>query len=697
MLIANAQCELEARGLEVHYETLALSERATSVINVQHQVNPDVLDLRPYADEVDDLLLIEMAHQLRANQSTNYTLLILSGCCNFTCVGLRSLVHAVGKAMRQLDCSCTDLSIPMLQVLATGIEHLDEVNFSSCQQLSSEGLRNFISCCNSSLTRLNLSRCGALTDDALGWISGLMGPQSSRTRCRRLLSLDISSCNNVRDQGLAYIGAGCRALRFLNLDGLVYISDAGISHIVRGCNCCIRIGKHGVHLRTLDLSGCYAMSSAGLLEMVQGTTLLQSLNLEGCLRMREEILASVTKACPALQTFNLTGCHEITDAGINTLAERLIFARKAHSYRGLEPYVDGLLIKYSIQEQTIRSSATLRLQAFYRGYIGRCVANSKSKLLEQVSASYKIWRFYTCWRIRRALDLRVKQRKLFNRSAVRIQRLITGVPGRASITDSQVEEQRLVLKAISAVKIQAAFRGFWTRRHFMFVRKYLERFRLEQNFLLRERAADRLQKFIRARCGISHFESLMALNQSRRMAQCDAVVKLQRLYRAFATRRGYRQLLMAIAKQQEENLRLNQIAVNVQSKWRGYRGRQYDLTASLINAGVRGYFDKQVAKSERIRAEIHYCAACVIKRAWLKFLKSNIQRLGLCVMSMLECRHYGARTKSRSFRRALDMVNHEPQSDDGLKAGMVASFGFSVSQRENLHKPKVECWAHPAL
>ncbi|CEG48544.1 F-box protein containing LRR [Plasmopara halstedii] len=549
MLIANAQCELEARGLEVHYETLALSERATSVINVQHQVNPDVLDLRPYADEVDDLLLIEMAHQLRANQSTNYTLLILSGCCNFTCVGLRSLVHAVGKAMRQLDCSCTDLSIPMLQVLATGIEHLDEVNFSSCQQLSSE-------------------------DDALGWISGLMGPQSSRTRCRRLLSLDISSCNNVRDQGISHIVRGCKLLHVLSLKRCHQLTNATLR----------RIGKHGVHLRTLDLSGCYAMSSAGLLEMVQGTTLLQSLNLEGCLRMREEILASVTKACPALQTFNLTGCHEITDAGINTLAERLIFARKAHSYRGLEPYVDGLLIKYSIQEQTIRSSATLRLQAFYRGYIGRCVANSKSKLLEQVSASYKIWRFYTCWRIRRALDLRVKQRKLFNRSAVRIQRLITGVPGRASITDSQVEEQRLVLKAISAVKIQAAFRGFWTRRHFMFVRKYLERFRLEQNFLLRERAADRLQKFIRARCGISHFESLMALNQSRRMAQCDAVVKLQRLYRAFATRRGYRQLLMAIAKQQEENLRLNQIAVNVQSKWRGYRGRQYDLSLRRARA-----------------------------------------------------------------------------------------------------------------
>lgn len=645
-------------------------------------------------------------------------------------VGLRSLVHAVGETLRQLDCSWTTLSVPMLQVLATGINRLDVLDFSSCPQLLSEGVREFISCCNTSLTRLNLSRCGALTDDALGWVGGALGPQGSRTRCHRLLSLDVSFTVAICDRGLAALGAGCQALQFLNLEGLERISDAGMLHIVRGCKAlrvlCLRrchqltnatlghIGKHGAKLRTLNLSGCYGMSSAGLLAMVLGTPLLQSLNLEGCLHMREDILAPVATACPALQTLNLTGCQDITDNGIRTLAENMPFVQRARTYLGLEPRVDGLQIKYSVQEQTIRASAALRMQAYFRGYMGRRVAASWRETMVQTPACRKIRRCYMSWHLRREIRHRVERTKLINRSAVRIQSLVRGMLGRAAFARSQREDQRLGVWSVFAVKVQAAYRGYWTRRHFVLVRKSMERYRLEQNLLQREAAATRLQESYRARFGRSRFEDLMTLNQRRRKEQRDAAVTLQRLYRTRAARRAYRQLQAAIARQKEENRELERLAVKLQSNWRGHRSRRNEFVrvraeaaarevrqyaaASRINAGVRGYFGRRYARAERVRVQTRLRAACIIQRAWRRYSEPDPRQLNLNAMLMhlresaLNEDAVARAQQAEILRKAKDLVNRdsasEPESDDDWRDFQDEygdQFWFSPSRNERVY------------
>ncbi|KAF4042295.1 IQ calmodulin binding motif-containing protein [Phytophthora infestans] len=723
--------ELEAKRLAIQRAAMVMAGRATAILKLQQQRDPDVLDLRPYTEEISDFLLVEMAHQLRANRSvTGYSLLILSECSGFTPVGLRSLVHAVGETLRQLDCSCTTLSVPMLQVLATGIERLDAVDFSSCPHLLSEGVREFISCCNTSLTRLNLSRCRALTDDALGWVGGALGPQSSRTRCRRLLSLDISYTSAICDRGLAALGVGCQALQFLNLEGLERISDDGILDVVQGCKVlrvlslkrCHQltnttlghIGKHGLNLRTINLSGCYGMSSAGLIAMMRGTSSLQSLNLEGCLHMREDILALLATACPALQTLNLTGCQEITDTGIKTLAENMPFVQRACTYRGLEPRVDGLQIKYSIQEQTIRSSAALRLQAYYRGYVGRCVAASWRETMVQTPACSKIRRCYMCWHLRRELDYRVKHTKLIYNSAVRIQSLVRGVLGRAAVVCSQQEERLLTIWAVYAIKVQSAYRGYWTRRHLVLVRKAMERYRLEQSFLQREAAVARLQSIYRARFGRSRFEDLMTLNQRRRQEQHVAAVTLQRLYRTRTIRRAYRQLRAAIVRQLEETRELERFAVKLQSNWRGHRSRQNELirirvkaqardalqyaAASYINAGVRGYFGRRYARSERVRAQTRHRAACAIQRAWRRYSEPDSKQLELNVMIMrLRESALNEDVVARAqqeviLRKARDLANRdsasETESDDDWRDFQDEygdQFWFSPSRNERVY------------
>lgn len=76
--------ELEAKRLAAQRVAMVVADRATAILKMQQQRDPDVLDLRPYAEELNDVLLTEMAHQLRANRAAGYSLLILSGCKGFT-------------------------------------------------------------------------------------------------------------------------------------------------------------------------------------------------------------------------------------------------------------------------------------------------------------------------------------------------------------------------------------------------------------------------------------------------------------------------------------------------------------------------------------------------------------------------------------------------------------------------------------
>ncbi|KAG3196473.1 hypothetical protein PC128_g7635 [Phytophthora cactorum] len=354
---------------------MAVANRATAILKMQQQRDPDVLDLRPYAEELNDFLLAEMAHQLRANRSvTGYSHLILSRCNGFTPVGLRSLVHVVGETLRQLDCSCTTLSVPMLQVLATGIERLDVVDFSSCPQLLSEGL------------------------------------------------------------------------------------------------------------------------------------------------------------------------------------------------------------------------------------------------------------------------------------------------------------------------LQAAYRGYWTRRHFVLVRKSMERYRLEQSLLQREAAAARLQSSYRARFGRSHFEDMMTLNQRRRQEQHDAAVTLQRLFRTRATRRAYRQLRAAIARQLEEIREHERIAVKLQSNWRGHRSRQNEVIRVRAEAQARKAL--QYAAASRINAG----------RAWRRYSETDSRQLELDVM-LMRLRESAlnedavARAQQEDIlRKARDLANRdsasEPESDDDWRDFQDEygdQFWFSPSRNERVY------------
>lgn len=81
--------DAQARRLALQEAAIALSARATHVLN--SQCDPETLDLRPFARELGDTLLHELASQVTARRKHNqrqhhhlHSTLILSGCDQFT-------------------------------------------------------------------------------------------------------------------------------------------------------------------------------------------------------------------------------------------------------------------------------------------------------------------------------------------------------------------------------------------------------------------------------------------------------------------------------------------------------------------------------------------------------------------------------------------------------------------------------------
>lgn len=542
--------------------------------------------------------------------------------------------------------------------MATGIETLETLDFSWCLELTSESVHAFISCCNAGLTRLSLSNCPALNDDALGWISGTLGPQGSLTQCKRLLSLDLSYSRSLSDRGLAALGHGCCALQFVNLEGLERISSAGIQQFVSGCKrlrvlslrkcmqltdaALVHIGEHCHQLRSLNLCGCYRMSSTGLLAMVRGTPVLQALNLEGCLKMREDILAAVATSCLSLQVLNVNGCQEITDSGLATLAEHLPFVQLAEHYRGLEPKTDGLQLKFSIQQRTIHDSAALRIQAIYRGHVARRIAASWRVEMIEGPAAKTIRKSYVRWRLNTEINRRVARTALVNTSVVKIQALMRGVLCRTALERASGEAERIRAWSKLAVKVQAVYRSHWTRRHYHVVFKTIERYRREQALVTRHAAVVRLQRAYRARFHRSRLDDIIAINQQRRLERVNAATLLQRLYRSRAARKAYRTLRYVLEQQHAKVRELVRFAIKIQSRWRGHRAREQLVqfarakqerelrrynAASRINAGVRGYFGRRIAHDARVVFQTRQSAAKRIQRAYRQFKTPSAKRI----------------------------------------------------------------------
>ncbi|KAL6540435.1 hypothetical protein OROMI_024318 [Orobanche minor] len=148
-----------------------------------------------------------------------------------------------------------------LKLIAYNYQELQLLNLTRCVKLTDKGLQMVLLKC-SSLRSLNLYALSSLTDVAYEKISvlsdleflDLCGAQNLSddglyciAKCKNLISLNLTWCVRVTDQGVIAIAQGCRSLEFLSLFGIVGVTDKSLEVLSSFCSNTVT---------TLDVNGC---------------------------------------------------------------------------------------------------------------------------------------------------------------------------------------------------------------------------------------------------------------------------------------------------------------------------------------------------------------------------------------------------------------------------------------------------------
>ncbi|ETW00506.1 hypothetical protein H310_07119 [Aphanomyces invadans] len=614
-----------------------------------HQL-PGTLDLRPHAAWVTDHVLVELAIAI-LQRKTTITHLRIAGCHAFSAVGMRSLVHAIGPHLKSLDYSASTVKRDVLKVLVTRLEDLRELDFSSCATLSSEILRDFMPCCNHTLEKCNLANCNLVNDEALCWLAGSLGVQGGLTQCANLKSLNLAHSTLVGDRGVAALGCGCAALQFVNLEGLINVTDAGMVKFVAGCRSlrvlhvkrCVQItdrslaaiGAHCRHLRSINLCGCGRVTTDGMASLVRGASQLQAIDVQGCNLLTEEFLCVVATHLPALQLLNVNGCQQITDNGVRTLVEHLPYVMSATQFRGLEPVANAISLKFATHQKTISHSAAIRLQAWYRGHLGRVEAASWRRMQVEVPAANRLKHWFTMVQLVQEVNRRAAASSHARRSATMIQALARGFLVRARAYREADNLFRLNVGNIAATKIQTRYRGHFVRHGTTMVNQALHRMRLRIAEQRRVRCVTRVQRSYRARLNRCRLVEVIHVNSLRRRQCHDAASTLQRMYRSRAARAQTAALRRAMEDHRAWKRHQVRVAVKLQSNWRRHAARRtieaartaHAVRVAQRHAGAtamqrvgRGWLGRKHALIRRTEWMAQSAAAKRLQRWWRRCL-----------------------------------------------------------------------------
>ncbi|KAG5552312.1 hypothetical protein RHGRI_010404 [Rhododendron griersonianum] len=161
---------------------------------------------------------------------------------------------------------CKNISDKSLQLIADNYQHLECLNLTRCIKLTDGGLcKIFVKC--SYLHSLNLYAVSSFTDEAYKKISlltelkflDLCGAQnltdhglSCIAKCNNLVSLNLTWCVRVTDEGVIPLAEGCTSLEFLSLFGIVGVTDKCLEALSKFCSSTIT---------TLDVNGCIGIKA----------------------------------------------------------------------------------------------------------------------------------------------------------------------------------------------------------------------------------------------------------------------------------------------------------------------------------------------------------------------------------------------------------------------------------------------------
>ncbi|KAK9717029.1 hypothetical protein K7432_006481 [Basidiobolus ranarum] len=206
----------------------------------------------------------------------------------------------------------------LIDLACTAGDFLKNINFRGCSQLTSQGLRDISDSCRN-IQNIHLHGCHSLNRDSLIYFI---------EKCTDLRILNVSGLSTVDDRILEILGRHFNSLTQLNISRCQYTTSLGLIEIAKKCtqlellraNSCVGVNDDTLTvisqlkgLRVISLGSCHEITDAGIVTMAQGCTQLTSVNLSGCRHLTSVAIRALAQSCPGLMHVDLSGCYQLDD------------------------------------------------------------------------------------------------------------------------------------------------------------------------------------------------------------------------------------------------------------------------------------------------------------------------------------------------------------------------------------------------
>jgi len=266
----------------------------------------------------------------------------MSDCEQLTNKGLLQILQLCGSTLRSLDISNTNITGENLSEYKGTLPCLENLNMSSCKQLTDKGLLQILLLCGSTLRTLVIwgtNVTGEIFFEYMGTLPCLN-------------TLDMSNCKQLTNKGLLQILHLCGStLKSLVIWG-TNVTGENLSEYKGTLPC----------LNTLDMSNCKQLTNKGLLQILQFCgSKLRSLNI-GFTKITGEYLSEYKITLPCLENLNMSDCNQLTDKGLLQLLQLCgstlrslvigvtnITGEYLSKYKGTLPYLENLNMTFCEQ------------------------------------------------------------------------------------------------------------------------------------------------------------------------------------------------------------------------------------------------------------------------------------------------------------------------------------------------------------
>ncbi|KIX04726.1 uncharacterized protein Z518_05596 [Rhinocladiella mackenziei CBS 650.93] len=255
--------------------------------------------------------------------------LTLTNCSSLTDFGVAGLVDG-SKKLQALDVTDLDaLTDRTLHVVAENCAKLQGLNITNCSNVTDESLVEIAEHCRQ-LKRLKLNGVVRATDVSVTAVA---------KSCRSILEIDLAGCHAITSESVTALLSHLSHLRELRLAHCIDINNSAFTNLpprlsfdalrILDLTACEQVRDEAIariipaapRLRNLVLAKCRHITDRAVTSICKLTKNLHYIHLGHCINLTDNAVIQLVKACNRIRYIDLACCSRLTDASVRHLAQ----------------------------------------------------------------------------------------------------------------------------------------------------------------------------------------------------------------------------------------------------------------------------------------------------------------------------------------------------------------------------------------